>query len=239
MEVSKVNTAVAWVPTESLTLESSSKVHVPDGLNEHLFSDFGVWLVNNEAGSAWAGRTAALLVTREALLNRILELSGGGESLDSVSGDGPAQDFPQLGGENGVEVMKAAGIGCKDGVHEGVRIARLFGIRQPLSEQLEEDDAQRVNVGAKIETRRWEQLFWRHVRQRAGSGVRRIRSPRVKSASQAEVQHHGLATRVHEDIRRLEIEMENAMGVRSLDGFAQPGQESKFVLNGSAAGGFI
>ena len=100
--------------------------------------------------------------------------------------------------------------------------------RQRAGRHLVEHDAEREQVGARVELPA-ARLLGRHVRHRAQRRprhrhslamrglVRRRRLGPLDQLRQAEVEHLGLAARRHEDVRRLDVAVDDALGVRGVE----------------------
>ena len=97
-------------------------------------------------------------------------------------------------------------------------------IRIMTREYLVENDAQRINVGARVDIVRVSAgLFGRHVGQRADD-VLRHGNHRVdrsgKLFGQSEIEDFGAALRINQNVGRLEIPVNDAFLVRVLHGIA-------------------
>ena len=81
-----------------------------------------------------------------------------------------------------------------------------------VGEQLVKHDAEREHVGAAVGELA-PHLLGRHVVRRAGAGVRVVALLPVRDAGNAEVEHAWLGPADHEDVGRLDVAVDHALGV--------------------------
>ena len=106
----------------------------------------------------------------------------------------------------------------------------LQGIGQPAGQQLEEDHPQGVHVRALVQPRVGRDLFGAHVVQGTdhlpGPGMGRG-GPQVGGVGHAKVEHFGLPRRLHQDVGRLEVAVDDAALVGVLHRVAHPRHQSE------------
>ena len=109
-------------------------------------------------------------------------------------------------------------------------------VRQLVAEELVENDAQGVDVAARVNVVRIGlALLWAHVLQGPDEltdiGLQgRDRHVRVRGSSHAEVDDLGIALRVDQDVAGLQVAMNDALLVTVVDGFADPGKELETIV---------
>jgi hypothetical protein len=102
-------------------------------------------------------------------------------------------------------------------VRDGHAHRRVGFVGEAVSEQLEDDDAERVCVAAAVERFDAARLLGTHVRGRAHDARAAEGARALHHLRDAEVGEEGVAARVEEDVARLEIAVDDAARVRLVE----------------------
>jgi len=162
------------------------------------------------------------------------ELAGGGVALVAFLGERAAEDR----GEVGVDALRHARLDLGDRAHD-VGQRAVGGMRQRARHQLEEHDAERVDVAAHVDrVGGAAQLLGRRVSERADEPARprdrRGGGAGVDALGQPEVEDARLARRIDADVPGLQVAVDDAVLVGVVHRAADLDEEGDGVAGGPA-----
>jgi hypothetical protein len=161
------------------------------------------------------------------------QLGGGGVAPVALLGQRLPHDRVHVPAEGAVERAQRHGLRFRHGP-DGVGQAAAHVVGEPAGQELVKDHAQRVDVAADVEVGRvGRHLLRAHVGERAhdlaGGGLQGGLPVRVGGARHAEVQDLGLARRVDQDVRRLQVPVDDRLLMGVMDGIADAGDQLQFL----------
>ncbi len=144
------------------------------------------------------------------------QLAGGAEARLTRLGHRPL--------DHGLAIRREVGLGIEQARHRfgyvlhHHAIRRVGRIRQLAAEHFKDDHAQRVQVAASVNIGLAAHLFRTHVGGCADerTGLRQ-RHAGLRQLDDAEVRDHRVAVLVEEDIARLQVAVDDALGVRGVE----------------------